>query len=75
MNVTVKLIGPFIQLLGFSERRIEVPSATTVDALVVSLGIDQSRPMIVTRNGCSTAPEEVLPAGDRIAISPIYSGG
>jgi len=37
--------------------------------------ISKQRPKIVTRNGKAVAPNEHLEEGDRIAISPIYSGG
>lgn len=75
MRITVKLIGPFVQALGFSEKVVEVPSGTTADSLVVLVDIDKSRPRIVTRNGRAVAPGETLAEGDRVVISPIYSGG
>ena len=75
MKITVKLIGPFVQLLGFGEKEMDVPAGTTVEGLVALVGVDRSRPRIVTRNGRAVVPEEGLAAGDRIAISPIYSGG
>lgn len=75
MKVTVKLIGPFVQLFGFGEREMEVPAGTTADDIVGLAGVDRSRPRIVTRNGRAVGPGEVLAAGDRVAISPIYSGG
>ncbi|HOW86485.1 MAG TPA: MoaD/ThiS family protein [Candidatus Aminicenantes bacterium] len=75
MKITVKLIGPFVQLLGFGEKEMDVPADTTVEGLVALVGVDRSRPRIVTRNGRAAAPGEGLAAGDRIAISPIYSGG
>ena len=33
------------------------------------------RPKVVIRNGKAVAPNEALDEGDRIAVSPIYSGG
>lgn len=75
MKVTVKLIGPFVQLFGFGEREMEVPAGTTADDIVGLAGVDRSRPRIVTRNGRAVGPGEVLADGDRVAISPIYSGG
>jgi sulfur carrier protein ThiS len=37
--------------------------------------ISKQRPKIVTRNGKAVAPNEHFEEGDKIAISPIYSGG
>jgi molybdopterin converting factor small subunit len=75
MKITVKLIGPFVQLFGFSEKELDVPAGTTTDDLIGLVCIDKSRPKIVTRNGRAVVPDEALAAGDRIVISPIYSGG
>jgi len=75
MKVTVKLIGPFVQAFGFSEKEINVPAETTADGLVALVNIDKARPKIVTRNGRAVAPDEALADGDRVVISPIYSGG
>jgi len=75
MKVTVKLIGPFVQAFGFSEKELDVPAGTTADGLVALVDVDKVRPKIVTRNGRAVAPDEELAEGDRIVISPIYSGG
>ena len=75
MKITVKLIGPFIQIFGFSEKQVDVPAATTAEDLIALVSIDRSRPKIVTRNGRAVVPGEALAEGDRVVISPIYSGG
>ena len=75
MKITVKLIGPFVQLFGFSEKELEVASGTTADDLIGLVNIDKSRPKIVTRNGRAVVPDEALAEGDRVVVSPIYSGG
>ena len=75
MKVTVKLIGPFVNQMGWSEREMEVLPPATVDGLMGAVGIDKARPKIVTRNGRAVAPEEEVRDGDRLVISPIYSGG
>ncbi len=75
MKITVKLIGPFVQLFGFSEKELDVPAGTTADGLIDLVSIDRSRPKIVTRNGRAVVPDEALAEGDRVVISPIYSGG
>lgn len=75
MKITVKLIGPFVQVFGFNEKELDVPDGTTADELIVIVSIDKSRPKIVTRNGRAVGPDEALAEGDRVVISPIYSGG
>jgi len=75
MNVTVKLIGPFVSQLGFSEKELALPPGTTADGLLAIVGIDKARPKIITRNGRAIAPAEEVQDGDRIVVSPIYSGG
>jgi sulfur carrier protein ThiS len=75
MKIKIKLIGPLIYEAGFSEKEIEVPAATTAGAILTLLAIPEQRPKIVTRNGNAITLEETLVEGDRIAISPIYSGG
>lgn len=75
MKVTIKLIGSFAYILGFSEKEIEVAEEATVEAAISALNLDPSRPRIITRNGRAVVPGERLKEGDRIVISPIYSGG
>ena len=75
MNVTVKMIGPFVYAAGFSEKIFDLPSGTTTGGLMDIVAIDKSRPRIVTRNGRAVAAGDKLEDGDRIVISPIYSGG
>jgi sulfur carrier protein ThiS len=75
MNVFVKVIGPLIYKTGFSEKEFDLPSKTTVAELVVLIGIPAERPRIITRNGKAVLPEETIEDGDKIAVSPIYSGG
>ena len=75
MKVTVKLIGPFIHQLGFSEKELHVPPDTTVDELLNLIKLDRNWPNIVTRNGEGVDLKEKVAAGDRIAVSAIYSGG
>jgi sulfur carrier protein ThiS len=75
MKIKVKIIGPLIYQVGFSEKEIEMPAGATVGMLLELLAIPEQRPMIVTRNGRAIAPQDALQESDRIAISPIYSGG
>ena len=75
MKIIIKMIGPLIYEAGFSEKEVEAPAATTAGAILELAAISEGRPKIVTRNGNAVAMDEVLADGDRIAISPIYSGG
>ncbi len=75
MTVTIKLIGPLIYAAGFSEKEMEVPEAVTSEKLLELVGIGPDRPRIVTRNGRAVGPAETFAEGDRIVISPLYSGG
>ena len=75
MKVTVKLIGGLVHALGFSEQQLDLPAGTTAGALVAGLGIDRPGSVITTRNGQGIALDEAIGEGDRILISPPFSGG
>ena len=75
MKVTVKLVGGLVHTVGFSQRELDVEPGTTVDDILASIAIDRTRPMIVARNGHGAQPEDVVLEGDRILVSPIFSGG
>lgn len=75
MKITIKLIGPFIYAAGFSEKEFEAPRSATVESLLGLVGIEKDRPKIVTRNGKAIGPLDELQDGDRVVISPLYSGG
>ena len=75
MKVTLKMIGPLVYAAGFSEKEVELPEATKADQLLSMINLDKTRPKIITRNGKAINSHEVLEDGDRVVISPIYSGG
>jgi sulfur carrier protein ThiS len=75
ITITIKLIGPFINQLGFSEKAMKLSDGATVEKVLSSLSLDPVRPKIVTRNGQAVTPAEKLQDGDRLVISPLYSGG
>jgi sulfur carrier protein ThiS len=75
MRITVKVIGGLVSRLGFGEREQEVPEGSTAGNLLAALGITDPRTVITTRNGQGIAPEEEVRAGDRILVSPPFSGG
>jgi sulfur carrier protein ThiS len=75
MTITVKLVGGLVHTLGFSERVLELPAGTTVAGLLEAIGIDPARPLIVGRSGWAIETDDDLHDGDRILISPVFSGG
>jgi molybdopterin converting factor small subunit len=75
MKVTIKLIGPMIYAAGFSEKILELSEGATTDDLLAQIKIEKDRPKIVTRNGKAVSQADALSDGDRVVISPIYSGG
>ena len=75
MKVTVKLIGPLIYAAGFSEKELRLAAPATAGDVVARVHVGKARPTIVTRNGKAVSPLDSLEDGDRLVISPIYSGG
>ncbi|MGA2083487.1 MAG: hypothetical protein ABSH53_23200 [Holophaga sp.] len=75
MKITVQLTGPLAQKLGFSSRELDLPEGTLAGELPALLGASPSPPRIFTRDGQGLAPREPLRNGDKVVISPIYSGG
>ena len=75
MKVTLKLVGGLVHTLGFSEREVETPPGTTVAELLDAIGVDLTRPVIVGRNGWAIDLVEEVLEGDRILVSPVFSGG
>jgi len=75
VKVTVKVIGGLAHRLGFGEENREIPAGSTAGALLGMLGITDPRTVITTRNGWGIAPDEVIEEGDRILVSPPFSGG
>ncbi len=75
MTVTVKLVGGLVHTLGFSERELELPPGTSVAELLDAIGIDRGRRLIVGRDGWAIDLVDVVREGDRIMISPVFSGG
>jgi sulfur carrier protein ThiS len=75
MRVTVKAIGPLVYEAGFSEKALTLAGPSTVAELLAQVNVGTRRPTIVTRNGKAVGPLDALEDGDRVVISPIYSGG
>jgi sulfur carrier protein ThiS len=75
MQVTLKLVGGLVHTMGFSQKELDVAPGTTIGDILASIPIDHALPMIIARNGHGAKPDEVVAAGDRILVSPIFSGG
>ena len=75
MRITVRVIGGLAHRLGSGERERDVPPGTTAGSLLAALGIADPRTVITTRNGRGIAPDEEVEEGDRILVSPPFSGG
>jgi len=69
------------ELLGFGERRVQIPDGTTIDGLwsVVTANVPQAaelRPSTrFARNGALADGGTVVTAGDEIALLPPVGGG
>jgi sulfur carrier protein ThiS len=75
MKVTLKLAGGFVHTVGFSHRELDVEPGSTVADILEMIAIDRERPMIIARNGHGAQPDDEVLEGDRILVSPIFSGG
>jgi sulfur carrier protein ThiS len=75
MHITLKVIGGLALRLGFTEQQRELPAGATAGSLLAALGIADPRTVITTRNGRGIAPEDWLVEGDRVLVSPPFSGG
>jgi len=75
MKITLKLAGGFVHTVGFSQKELDVEPGTTIADILAVLAIDGSRPMVIAKNGHGVGVEEEVRAGDRILVSPVFSGG
>ena len=75
MKVTLKLAGGLVHTVGFSQKELDVEPGTTIADILATLAIDGSRPMVIARNGHGVGADEEVRAGDRILVSPVFSGG
>ncbi|MBP1704522.1 MAG: hypothetical protein H6Q36_261 [Chloroflexi bacterium] len=75
MRITVKLVGGFVQTMGFSQKELDVAPGSTVGDVLALLAIDPARPKIVALNGQAVAEAEEVHEGDRVLVSHVFSGG
>ena len=75
MKITLKIIGYLINNTGFSEKELNIPQSITAEELLSMLKIKKNLPVLVIRNGRGIRLNEKIEDGDRIVISPFFSGG
>ena len=81
METRVLAFARLRELLGFGERRVEVPDGTTIDGLWLQLaaGLPQLAGLRAStrfaRNGELVDGGTVVSAGDEIALLPPVGGG
>lgn len=75
MKVTLKLAGGLVHTVGFSRKELDVEPGTTIADILAAHAIDRGRPMVIARNGHGVGPDEEVRDGDRILVSPVFSGG
>jgi len=81
VSVRVLAFARLRELLGFGERRVDVPGGTTIEGLWTQLAVDL--PQIAglrastrfARNGALVGAGTVVTAGDEIALLPPVGGG
>ncbi len=75
MKISLKIIGYLAYNTGFSEKEFEVSHPITAEELLTELNIKKKLPVLVVRNGKGIRLNEKIEDGDRIVISPFFSGG
>lgn len=75
MKVTVKLAGGLVHTLGFSEQVLELPPGATAGDLLDAIAADRRRPLIIGRDGWAIDVADEVHDGERILVSPVFSGG
>ncbi len=75
MQITFRLTGGLAHKAGFSHKELDVPPGTTIADLMAGFAIDQALPMVIARNGWAVDADERLEPGDRVMLSPVFSGG
>jgi sulfur carrier protein ThiS len=74
LKIRVRLIGHFVTKCGFSEKELEVPDASVVVDVLERLEL-KDVPHVVARNGQGLRDCDRLEEGDRVVVSPVFSGG
>lgn len=75
MKITVKLFSYLIQQAGFSEKELEIPQSMPIKDILEMINIKPTLAKIILRNGQPAQQEDLVEDGDRLSISPIFSGG
>ncbi len=75
MKINVKIIGYLTYSTGFSEKEIELSKSVTAEELLSLLNIKRNLPILIVKNGRGIRLKDKIEEGDRIVISPFFSGG
>jgi len=74
LRIQVKLIGQFSLKCGFTEKDVELPDASTVADALKKLGL-KDLPYVASIRGHGVKDEAPLKDGERLVVSPVFSGG
>ncbi|MFQ6081814.1 MAG: MoaD/ThiS family protein [Candidatus Aminicenantia bacterium] len=75
MKIKLKIIGYLIYHAGFSEKELELSQSITVEELLSKINLNRQSPMLIIRNGKGIRLTDKIEDGDRIVITPFFSGG
>jgi MoaE-MoaD fusion protein len=76
MEVTIRLFAMLRERAGTSELNLELPAdARVADALTALDGLADGLPLVMAVNRVYADPDQVLHAGDELALIPPVSGG
>jgi sulfur carrier protein ThiS len=74
MQLTVKLFAYFRDN-RFKQRQMEVPAGTTVEDIILSLGLPMAEVGVTMINSRHCELKQVPEEGDQVAIFPAIGGG
>ena len=78
VTVQCRLVGELRRFLPNGERGegpVEVPGSSTVDDLLVQLGVPERETLVVGINGTKADHRDVLSDGDEVTIVAAMTGG
>jgi sulfur carrier protein ThiS len=75
IRVTVRLAGGLVHTLGFSSREVELAAGATVAELLDAIGAEPAHALLVARDGWTIDGPDELRDGDRVLVTPVFSGG
>jgi len=75
MKIKIKLFSYLIHQAGFSEKELEIGHPLPIKEILTMINVQPTLAQIILRNGHPAKPEDLVEDGDRLSISPIFSGG